>query len=129
MPIAAHAAGKTNCRKAFTIQRNYINKSLIILSGEQKYGQFLFNRGGYENLDDYSKKTEGSIVYDVERSNDDRKKYYMTEKHKQLDTSPSLIKREFLDCVSDYGKDIDDDYHAVYQNRIDTIKAKKTEKQ
>lgn len=112
----------------FTTERNYINKSLIILSGEQKYGQFLFNRGGYENMDDYSKKTEGKVVYDIERYNENDKKYFMNENHKRLHTSPSLIKREFLDCVSDYDKDIDEDFHVVYQNRIDAVKARKAEK-
>ena len=111
----------------FTTKRNYLNKSLIILSGEQKYGQFLFNRGGYENMDDYVKKTEGNIVYDIEAQND-KKKYYMNEKHKRLDPSPSLIKREFLDCVSDYDKDIDEDFQVVYQNRIDAVKARKADK-
>jgi hypothetical protein len=112
----------------FTTKRNYLNKSLIILSGEQKYGQYLFNRGGYENMDDYNKKTEGNIIYDVEGSQNDKKKYYMNEKHKRLHTSPSLIKREFLDCVSDYDKDIDEDFHVIYQNRIDAVKARKAEK-
>lgn len=112
----------------FTTERNYLNKSITILSGEQKYGQFLFNRGGFENMDDYAKKSEGNLVYDVERQNDNEKKYYMNEKHKRLHTSPSIIKREFLDCVSDYDKDIDEDFQVVYQNRIDTVKARKSDK-
>jgi hypothetical protein len=52
----------------------------------------------------------------------------MNEKHKRLHTSPSLIKREFLDCVSDYDKDIDEDFQVVYQNRIDAVKARKSDK-
>lgn len=112
----------------FLTKRNYLNKSITILSGEPKYGQFVFNRSGYENIEDYSKPSEGRTIFDVEKYNESDKKYFSNEKHKQLCVSPSLVKREFLDCVSDYNKNIDENYEVIYQNRIDLVKARKANK-
>jgi len=109
----------------FIRERNYLQKSLIMLSGEAKYGQFVFNKEGVSNIEEYQKEIEGKIIYDIEKYNETDKKYYVKEKHKKLNLSPSLIKREFLDCVSDFDKDIDDNYDCIYQNKIDLVKARK----
>ena len=105
--------------------KNYLNKSLSVLNQNLDNGQFVFNKYNAETLQDYSKKIEGNRVQDLV-SNDNRLKYFFTEKHKTLFTTPSLIKKEFLNCISDFNKPIDENnFLVVYQNQIDFLKTKK----
>ena len=109
--------------------RNYLNKSLSVLNNEVKYGQFVFNREGLENIEDYSKKVEiNMFISDIENENIERKKFYIKQNHNRMDTSPSLIKREFLDCVREFDKDTDEVYECIYQNKIEFVKARKVAK-
>ena len=108
---------------------NYLKKSIHMLSAESKTGQFLFNRLDCENVEDYTKKIEGdSIVKDIDGYNQDINKYYIVQNQKQFNTTPSIIKKEFLDSINDYNKNIDDNYDVIYTNKIDMVKARKAEK-
>jgi hypothetical protein len=107
----------------FLTKRNYLNKSLGMLNLEPKFGQFLFNRCGHETIEDYSKPVEGKSILDIEDCQTENK--YFTIESKRLFVCPSLMKKEFLDRVNDYEKDIEDNYQFVFQNQIDFVRASK----
>jgi hypothetical protein len=107
---------------------NYFKKSIHLLSSENKTGQFLFNRNGCENIEDYNKPVEKDmIVKDMDGYHQDENKYYIVKKQRQFQGVPSIIKKEFLDSVNDYHKDIGEDYDLIYVNRLDIVKAKRNE--
>ncbi len=102
-----------------------MNKSLSILLQNTNNGQFVYNKFNAESLQDYSKKIEGNRIPDLVSDNT-QVKYFFNENHKTLFITPSLIKKEFLNCVSDFNKPIDENnFLVVYQNQIDFLKTKK----
>ena len=112
----------------FLRNRNYLNKCISFLSTDPKYGQFIFNKNGSEAIEEYAKPMEGDSISDVERYDESARKYILNKSHKVLNISPSLIKREFLDNISDFNKAADEEFKAIYQNKIDFVKARKVEK-
>ena len=109
----------------FLRNKNYLNKSLSILLQNTNNGQFVYNKFNAETLQDYSKKIEGNRIPDLVSDNN-QVKYFFNENHKTLFITPSLIKKEFLNCVSDFNKPIDENnFLVVYQNQIDFLKTKK----
>jgi hypothetical protein len=67
------------------------------------------------------------IVKDMDGYHQDENKYYIVKKQRQFQGVPSIIKKEFLDSVNDYHKDIGEDYDLIYVNRLDIVKAKRNE--
>lgn len=109
----------------FLRNKNYLNKSLSVFNMNPEFGQYMFNRHNAESLIEFTKRPEGIPIHNIENNDDDKIKYFYTENHKILFTTPSLIKKEFLNCVSDFEKPIDDKYSVIYQNKIDFLRTKK----
>jgi glycosyltransferase involved in cell wall biosynthesis len=104
---------------------NYFHKSLSLLNLESKYGQYIFNRNDATQIEDFKNPFPYPQLTDIERQNESNK-YGVKEGHKRLSITPSIIKREFLDDVSEFDKDCDGgDYLAIYQNQIDFLKNQK----
>ena len=92
---------------------------------ELNYGQFVYNKNLSENVEEYQKPLEGMEV-NIE-FNKDKKKFVVQPNTNRFFNTPSLIKREFFDCLSDWDKPIDEKLSTLFQNKIDLIKARKTE--
>ena len=110
----------------FLRNKNYLNKSLSILNVQPDYGQFMFNRNNSESLNEFANKIEGFPVPDVENNDNEKLKYFVQENHKKLFTTPTIIKKEFLNCISDFDKPMDEKYSVVFQNKIEFLKTKKS---
>jgi hypothetical protein len=105
--------------------KNYFHKSLSLLNLENKYGQYIFNRNDTTNIEDYKTPFEHQPLGDVEKQIEDRQKYGVKDGQKRFSQTPSIIKREFLDDVSEFDKDADQEYGLVYQNNVDFLKNQK----
>ena len=108
----------------FIRNRNYLHKSMSMLSHFPSSGQFIYNRNNAEVLQEYNKKVDGARLPDLEKDIPVTK-YFFQEKQNLLFTTPSLIKREFLNHVEDFNKPMDEKFDTIYQNQIDFLKIKK----
>ena len=107
----------------FIRNKNYFHHSLNLLNMELNYGQFVYNKNLSENVEEYQKPLEGMEV-NIE-FNKDKKKFVVQPNTNRFFNTPSLIKREFFDCLSDWDKPIDEKFSTLFQNKIDLIKARK----
>jgi glycosyltransferase involved in cell wall biosynthesis len=107
----------------FLRNKNYFHHSLTLLSLENSHGQFVYNRNCSEGIDEYQNKIEGGEV-DVE-FNKDKRKYILCPNTNRFYASPSIVKREFFDALSEWDKPTDDKFTTIYQNKIELIRAKK----
>jgi hypothetical protein len=107
----------------FIRNKNYFHHSLSLLNLENNHGQFVYNKNFAEGVEQYQSNIQGMPV-DVEY-NKDKRKYVIQPNTNKFFNTPSLLKREFFDSLSDWNKPTDDNFCTIMQNKIDLIKARK----
>ena len=109
----------------FLRNKNYFHHSLSLLNMETNHGQFIYNKSLAEHIDDYKNQIQGMEV-DVE-FNPEKNKYFIHPNINRFFATPSLMKREFLDSLTEFEKPTDEKFFTIYQNKIDLIRARKND--